>query len=82
MAKRTKPNKITVSLAGDSGWTARKPGAKRASFKARTQAEAIQRAREQLRREGGGELAIKNTKGRVRAQDTVPDGNDPRTRRG
>jgi hypothetical protein len=38
----------------------------------------IDAARGYLSNEGGGELKIKGENGRVRAQDTIPNGNDPR----
>ena len=60
----------------------RKPGAGRASAHTDTQKEAINRGREILGNAGGGELRIKGENGRVRAQDTVPKGNDPRTSKG
>jgi Uncharacterized protein conserved in bacteria (DUF2188) len=76
-----KPNTRTVSPRGDD-WTVEKPGATRASSVHDTQADAIDAARGYLGNEGGGELKIKGTNGRVRAQDTVPAGNDPRSSRG
>lgn len=55
----------------------RKPGASRASSVHKTQAEAQDRAREILKKGGGGELTTKDTKGRIRDSDTVAPGNDP-----
>lgn len=72
-----RPNTRTVTLRGDD-WSVDKPGASRASSRHDTQAEAIAAARGYLQKEGGGELKIKGTDGKIRAQDTVPDGNDPR----
>lgn len=71
----SRPNSRTVTPAGDD-WTVDKPGASRASSRHDTQAEAIA-ARGYLQNEGGGELKIKGTDGKVRAQDTIPKGNDP-----
>lgn len=76
-----KPNTRTVTPHGDD-WTVDKPGATRVSSRHDTQAEAIDAARGYLSNEGGGELKIKGANGRVRAQDTVPNGNDPRSSRG
>ena len=59
------------------GWQVKRPGAARASAVTRTQAEAINRAREILSNNRGGELTIQNERGRVRDSDTVPPGNDP-----
>jgi hypothetical protein len=67
---------------GNGGWRVEKPGAERASAVAPTQAEAIDRAREILHNAGGGELKIHNREGEIRAHDTVPPGNDPRSSKG
>ena len=72
-----KPSRRTVTPRGDD-WTVDRPGASRASSRHDTQAEAIDAARGFLRNEGGGELKIKGADGKVRAQDTIPNGNDPR----
>ena len=71
------PSKRTVTPHPE-GWSVEKPGASRASSVHSTQQEAIDAARGYLQREGGGELAIKGRDGRVRDQDTIPPGNDPR----
>jgi hypothetical protein len=42
----------------------------------------VDAARASLRKDGGGELAIKGKDGAVRAQDTVAPGNDPRSSKG
>lgn len=63
-------------------WTVAKPGATRASSAHDTQKQAIDAARENLKKSGGGELAIKGRNGVVRAQDTVSPGSDPRTSKG
>ena len=77
----SRPNSRTVTPDGND-WTVEKPGASRASSRHDTQRDAIDAARGYLGNEGGGELKIKGTDGRVRAQDTVPNGNDPRSSRG
>lgn len=79
--RMAKPNSRTVTPSGGD-WTVDKPGASRASSRHDTQAEAIDAARGYLQNEGGGELKIKGTDGKVRAQDTIPNGNDPRRSRG
>jgi hypothetical protein len=76
-----RPNTRTVTPRGDD-WSVDKPGATRASSVHDTQAEAIDAARSYLGNEGGGELKVKGVDGKVRAQDTVPHGNDPRRSRG
>jgi hypothetical protein len=77
----TPANKRTVTPHKD-GWSIEKPGATRASSVHRTQKEAVDAARDSLKKAGGGELAIKGKDGAVRAQDTVAPGNDPRSSEG
>jgi Uncharacterized protein conserved in bacteria (DUF2188) len=77
----SRPNERTVTPDGDD-WTVEKPGASRASSRHETQKDAIDAARDYLGNEGGGELKIKGTDGKVRAQDTIPHGNDPRRSKG
>lgn len=61
----------------ENGWAVRKPGGDRASSVHDTHAQAIDRAREIIRNDGGGELRIQGRDGRWRDSDTVPPGNDP-----
>ena len=74
-------NKRTVTPHPD-GWSVDKPGASRASSVHDTQQHAIDAARRALASSGGGELAVKGRDGKVRAQDTIPPGSDPRRSRG
>lgn len=60
------------------GWDVTKPGAGRASSHHDTQADAIARGREIVDNAGGGELNIHGRDGKIRAKDTIGDGNDPR----
>jgi hypothetical protein len=46
------------------------------------QAEGIDRAREILGNDGGGELQVRGLDGTIRKQDTVPPGNDPTASKG
>ncbi|OMG07933.1 hypothetical protein BKH06_12650 [Actinomyces naeslundii] len=78
----TKPNSRIVQRHDDDGWEVRKPGASRASAVEATQAEAIQRARDILKNDGGGELKVRSEKGNIRQQDTIYPGNDPRSSKG
>ena len=78
----TKPNSRIVQRHDNDGWEVRKPGASRASAVASTQAEAIQRARDILENDGGGELKIRSARGNIRQQDTIRPGNDPRSSKG
>jgi hypothetical protein len=76
------PNKRTVQRREDGKWESRAPGAARASAVGDTQCEVIDRTREILANDGGGELAVRGRNGQIRAQDTIAPGNDPRSRRG
>lgn len=59
------------------GWAVQKPGASRPSAVKPTQADAIDRAKEIVRRSGGGEVRIHRPDGTIRDSDTVAPGNDP-----
>jgi hypothetical protein len=56
------------------GWDVIKEGHARASVHTDTKAEAIDRAREIIKNEGGGELRIKNEQGRLIESNTVSAG--------
>ena len=60
-----------------NGWADKDNSASKPAKVYPTQAEAISSAREHLRNQGGGELSIQGTDGKIRAKDTVPHGNDP-----
>ena len=77
-----KPNRRFVSPNPDGGWDVKAPNAERPSGHFDTQAEAINRAREILSNDRGGELTIQGQDGRIRDSDTVPPGNDPNPPRG
>ena len=76
------PNKRIVQHRDDGHWEVRKPGADRPSAITTTQAGGIQRARDILGNDGGGELQVRSLKGSIRAQDTIQPGNDPRSTKG
>ena len=61
---------------GDN-WAVVKPGSDRASAIVNTQQQGINRAREILQNDGGGELVIHRPDGSIRDSDTIPPGNDP-----
>lgn len=63
----------------DGGWDVKAPGASRASSHHDTQADAINRGRDIVGNAGGGELNIHGRDGQIRAKDTIPKGNDPRS---
>jgi hypothetical protein len=60
----------------DGNWEVMKPGADRASVVTNTQGDAINRGREMVRNDGGGELQIRGRDGQIRDSDTVPPGNE------
>ena len=70
-----------VRRHGD-GWGVFDPNASRASAVDPTQAAAQQRARDILANQGGGEMRTRGENGKIRAQDTIKPGNDPRRSRG
>lgn len=76
------PNKRVVQRRDDGRTEVRKPGASRASAIVANQAEGIDRAREILSNDGGGELQVRALNGTIRQQDTVKPGNDPRSSKG
>jgi hypothetical protein len=78
----TDPNQRTVQKRDDGKYEVVKPGADRASAVTRTQADGIDRAREILRGDGGGELRVRGNDGTIRKQDTIAPGNDPRSSKG
>jgi Uncharacterized protein conserved in bacteria (DUF2188) len=59
------------------GWDVVKPGAERSSGHFDTQDDAINRSREILQNDGGGEVVIHRPNGQIRDSDTVAPGNDP-----
>lgn len=73
-------NKRVVQQRPDGKHEVRAPGAARASAVTRTQAEGVDRAREILKNNGGGELQVRGRDGTIREQDTIAPGNDPRGR--
>ena len=76
-------NKRTVQRREDGKTEVRRPGAARASAIVSTQAEGIARARTILGNSGGGELQVRSVAtGRIRQQDTIDPGPDPRRSKG
>ena len=60
----------------ERGWAVRKESSARASSTHATQADAIKRAKEIVRKAGGGEVIVHGRDGRVHDKDTV-FGRDP-----
>ncbi|WP_184727961.1 DUF2188 domain-containing protein [Saccharopolyspora phatthalungensis] len=61
----------------DGGWQVTDPVGHDSPGHTTTQEEAVATAHEQLVRDGGGELVIHGTDGKVRDKRTVPPGHDP-----
>lgn len=61
----------------DGGWDIKKPGASRSSGHTNTQRDAINRAKDIVRNQGGGEVRTHGRDGKIRNSDTVAPGNDP-----
>ena len=61
-----------VKPNGHGGWDVLKEGHRRATVNYDTQQKAMTRARELARREGGGEIRVMNTMGKVVDAVTVP----------
>lgn len=75
-------NKRLVQRRPDGKTEVRAPGAARASAIVDNQAAGVDRARQILGNDGGGELLIRGLNGQIRAQDTIKPGNDPTSSRG
>ena len=60
----------------EDGWQVQKKGAQRASAKAATQAEAVERATEIVTKDGGGKVVVHGTDGKVRETHTVNGSTD------
>ena len=78
----TAPNRRMVQRRPDGRTEVRKPGAERASAIVENQADGIQRARQILANDGGGELQVRGLNGQIRQQDTVAPAHDPRSSKG
>lgn len=70
-------NRRHVVPGKNGGWDVKKPGNTRASDNAPTQDGATKRAKEIVRKAGGGEVTIHRPNGQIRDSDTVKPGNDP-----
>jgi len=67
----------TVSKREDGTWVNKRNDSERATSLHKTQEDAINAAKDNLRNQGGGEVTIMGRDGKVRQKDTVPPGNDP-----
>ena len=70
-------NDRTVFRNEDGKWVNKKDTNTRATSLHHTQKDAASEAKQQIGKDGGGELKIKGEDGRIRSKDTVPPGHDP-----
>ena len=61
----------------DGSWANKREDATKASSIHKTQKDAIDKAREMLQNQGGGEVTIKGRDGLIREKNTVSPGKDP-----
>ncbi|MGE0065720.1 MAG: DUF2188 domain-containing protein [Solirubrobacterales bacterium] len=71
MTRKNDSDRYVVPNSERGGWDVVKEDHQRASAHARTKAEAIDRGREIVKGQGGGELRIANKKGKLIDSDTV-----------
>jgi len=67
----------TIYQRPDGTWANKRNDASRASSIHDTQRDAARAGSEMLKNQGGGELSIKGTDGKIRSKDTIPPGHDP-----
>jgi uncharacterized protein DUF2188 len=71
MSKANDSDRYIVPNKERGGWDVKREGAQRSSFHGDTKKETIDRGREIVRNEGGGELRIQNRHGDLIDSDTV-----------
>ena len=74
MTKKSGPKNSRHVVKDGNQWAVKKPGTNQPESRHRTQATAERRAKEIVRREGGGEVRIHGRDGRIRDSDTVAPG--------
>jgi len=74
------PN-YNVFKDGDQ-WKGKRDDASRASVVADTQADAYKQTRDLAARNGGGDISLHGTNGRVRDKNTIAPAKDPRSTKG
>lgn len=78
MSKKSSGSGSSRHVVRDGGgWAVKKPGVVTPESRHRTQGAAEDRAKDQVRRAGGGEVRIHGRDGRIRDSDTVAPGRDP-----
>jgi len=75
MAKANERRHVVPNPKG--GWDVKKPGSSQSIKHTDTQQQAVDRAREIVSNQGGGEVRIHGKDGRIRDSDTIAPGNDP-----
>lgn len=66
----------------DGKWVGEKDGASRASVTGDTQAAVYKETRDLAQRNGGGEISVHGTDGKIREKNTIAPANDPRKTKG
>ena len=69
----------TVYRRSDGTWVNKRNDAEKATSLHKTQKEAENAARQNLKNQGGGELITKGLDGKIRSKDTISPGNDPKS---
>lgn len=69
-------NSRYVQPRPEGGWEVVKEGHERASSVTRTKQEAVDRGRQIVQAQGGGELRIKNREGKLIDSDTIKPGRE------
>jgi len=67
----------TVYRRTDRMWVNKRNDADKATSLHKTQKDAENAARQNLKNQGGGELTTKGLDGKIRSKDTIDPGNDP-----
>jgi pimeloyl-CoA synthetase len=71
MSKANDSDRYVVPNKERGGWDVKKEHAKRASAHTGIKKDAVDRARQIVKNEGGGEIRIQNQKGKLIDSDTV-----------
>ena len=75
----TKKTDRIVYKNANGDWVNKKLQNEKATSIHKTQKEAENKARNQIKNEGGGELITKGLDGKIRSKDTIAPGNDPKS---
>lgn len=73
----SKPQDRIVYRRPDGTWVNKRVDAERVSSLHDTQKDAIDTARDMLKKSGGGELTVKGVDQKIRSKNTIAPGNDP-----